>query len=105
MPARTLQNWCLGKKDLISLLREQARALMDERCDALLPEIFDKIETATRDGDARSVDMYSRAVVNLTRGVVREQVEIAHTSPETPDELAALLSRHGVQFEQRSERG
>jgi hypothetical protein len=77
---------------------------MDERCGALLPGIFDKIEGATRDGDARSVDMYSRAVVNLTRGVVREQVEITHTSPEGPDELASLLARHGVQLERRSER-
>ena len=80
VPSRTLQNWCLAAKDLLAQLRDQARALMDERCGALLPGIFEKIEAATRDGDARSVDMYSRAVVNLTREVVREQVEIPHTS-------------------------
>ena len=101
LPPRTAQNWCLSAKDLIAQLRDRVIAQATERAQAVTPALFDRIEDAARDNDAKAADAWSRAITNLTRHLVGERIEVSNQAPESPDELAALLMRHGVTLEQR----
>ena len=105
LPPRTAQNWCLARKDLIAQLREHVIAQATERAQAVTPALFDRIEDAARENDAKAADAWSRAIANLTRHLVGERIEVSNQAPESPDELAELMRRHGVSLEQRSERG
>lgn len=99
VPVKTLQTWGSRPegKALIAELREQLRAIVDDRSHAIVPKLYDGLEQATAAGDAKSADAWSRAIVNVTRGVVGDRHEIvAAKTTSDPDELAQLLARHGV---------
>jgi len=103
VPARTLQHWAVSREGapLIEQLTAQLRAGMQEAASAVVPTLFRKIRAAAKAGDARSADQWSRAIVNVTKGIIADKVEVTPGQPDGPDELAALLMRHGVQLEQR----
>ena len=99
VPARTLNHWAVSAEGapLIEQLSAQLRAGMHEQAAEVVPALFRKIRAAARDGDAKAADAWSRAIANITRGIVADKVEVTPPSGPTDDrELAALLARHGV---------
>lgn len=100
---RTIHGW-LTDPEASALVRQaetRIRATVAHAAADLVPETFAGIKTALADGDYRAVDAYSRAVVNMTRGFIQERLEVTAGAADAPDELATLLTRHGVQLEQR----
>lgn len=103
VPARTLGHWAVSREGapLIEQLTAQLRAGMQEAASAVVPTLFRKIRAAAKAGDAKSADAWSRAIVNVTKGIVPDRLEVTPGTPDAPDELAHLLARHGMQLEQR----
>ena len=107
VPPTTIHGWCQGHEtqQLIRDLRDRVIAQATERAHAVTPALFDRIEDAARDNDAKAADAWSRAITNLTRHLVGERVELMTSVPDSSDELSALLDRHGVLLEQRAKPG
>ena len=99
-PARTVANWCYSPdgRSLIEHAKAQLAAVLADRSNVALPRVYDAIDDAIERGDAKAVDALSRSVVNLTRGLIAEKVELTPAHQDTVDELAALLARHGVRL-------
>lgn len=99
-PSRvTIWRWLTSEeaKPLLQLVEHRVRAKVAHAADALLGDTYDAIGNAIAAGDLKSADAGSRVVVNLTRGIITERVEM--TAPKTSgdsDELARLLATHGV---------
>lgn len=97
-PARTIANWCysVAGRALIEHAKAQLAATLADRSNHALPRVYDALDDALERGDAKAVDALSRSVVNLTRGLIADKVEVTPGHQDTDDELLALLARHGV---------
>jgi hypothetical protein len=101
VPARTLAHWGASAEGraMIAELREQLVATIADRAHSAVPAVYDRLDVAIASGEARDVDMLARALTNLTRGLVADRIEMAPPKgPESIDELASLLARHGVRL-------
>lgn len=104
VPVKTVQHWSYRPeaRELITPLREQLWAMVDERSHAVVPKVYDKLEAPLDANDAKAADALSRTLVNLTRGVVADRHEITPTPAVMDrDELAEILARHSVTLPER----
>ena len=95
----TVQRWLSEPEaqPVIDSIRKRVAANVAIRADEMLDSVFDTIAQKLVEGDLRQVDAGSRAIVNLTRGIVADRVELEPPKAVGGDqELRALLAAHGV---------
>lgn len=102
---RTIHHWLTDPtaNALVRQAETRIRAIATQRTVDVIGNTYDGLAEAIAQRDAKSVDAWSRAVVNLTRGFVQDRLEVAAPPGDAVDELAGLLKRHGVSLAQTTQ--
>lgn len=96
---RTIQRW-LSDPDATAHVSQDAarlRATYTAAAMDVVPTLFAGINAALGSDETGKVRDLAQALSAVTRGIVRDQLEITPGKMiDTPDELAAILARNGV---------
>ena len=86
---------------LVKREESKIRAVITQRVGEILPDAYSALAEAVSTRNAKDADAYSRAVVNMTRGFVREQLDVStgERKVDAVDELTAIALRHGIRLE------
>ncbi len=90
----------LSDPDAVATVRQEEtrlRATYTQGAADVVPAMFELLAESLVGGETGKVRDLSQALSAVTRGIVRDQLEITPGKViDTPDELAAILARNGV---------
>lgn len=97
----TIWRWLTDPEAAAAVQQDTARirAIAAAQSRELVPLAYAGVRDALAAGDLKSADAGSRVIVNLTRGFIRDQIEVSEPTKDATDELVALLKRHAVRLD------